>query len=79
MAIYRDSNGNVWLDAESALTDFLADLPELSELESESVFQFTDYRSDAASTLAAIAYGVTYSGLDARFAGDNYPVPEIGS
>ena len=76
MALYGDTNGNQWDDAESALEGFLSELPYLSDEETESVFQFTNHASSAAENLKAIAYGVTYSGLDDRFAGDNYPVPE---
>lgn len=75
MAAYRDTNGNEWPDAESALAEFLSDLPDLTEDETETVFQFTDHAADAATNLAAIAHGVTYAGMDHKFSGDNYPVP----
>ena len=73
--MYKDTNGNEWTTAAEALAEFVGDLPNLSEEESETVFQFTRHDADAASNLAAIAYGVTYAGLDDRFGGDNYPVP----
>lgn len=73
--IYVDANGWTFDSAEEALQSFLYELPDLTEEETETVFQFTDRRSDAATNLRAIAYGITYAGLDYRFSGDNYPVP----
>lgn len=75
--MYRDTNGNEWPTAQAALDEFLAELPELSEEESEQVFQFTRYNLPPEQNLDAIRHGITYAGLDSRFAGDNYPVPEL--
>jgi hypothetical protein len=75
MARYNDTNGNTWNSAEEALEDFLNELPYLTEEETETVFQFTNHENNAADNLKAIAYGITYAGLDDRFEGDNYPVP----
>lgn len=73
--MFMDTNGNEWDTAEEALDDFLNDLPYLDDDETETVFQFTRYDMAAAENLRAIAYGVTYAGLDYKFSGDNYPVP----
>lgn len=73
---YADTNGNEWDTAEEALKEFIEDLPDLTDEETESVFQFTNREGTAAQNLAAIAHGVVYSGLSDRFEGDNYPVPE---
>ena len=72
---YIDTNGNEWENAETALNEFISDLPFLSEEESELVFQFTHYNDDAATNLRAIEQGIACAGLNARFEGDNYPVP----
>jgi hypothetical protein len=73
---FVDANGNEWTTAEEALADFLGELPDLTPEETEMVFQFTRYNYPAERNLTAIEYGITYAGLDARFAGDNYPVPQ---
>ena len=73
---YNDTNGNEWDTAEEALDEFLANLPDLTEEETEEAFQFTSRDNNAEANLKAIAYGITYAGLDAKFSGDNYPVPE---
>jgi hypothetical protein len=75
MATYSDTNGNIWETAKEALDEFLSELPYMTDEEFESVFQFTNYSSSPEHNLEAIAYGVTYSGMDSRFSGDNYPVP----
>lgn len=72
---YHDTNGNIWDSAEEALEEFLSELPCLTDEETEEVFQFTDRSATAEMNLQAIAYGVTYAGLDPRFTGDNYPIP----
>lgn len=72
---YTDTRGVIFASAEEALEDFLSELPHLTDEESETVFQFTHWQASAEKNLQAIAYGVTYSGLDDRFAGDNYPIP----
>lgn len=72
---YTDTLGNGWNSAESALDEFLAELPDLTDDETEIVFQFTDRSASAADNLRAVAYGVTHAGLDHKFGGDNYPVP----
>lgn len=75
--MYADARGVEWDTAEEALEEFLSDLPDLTEGETETVFQFTLRGAHAAFNLAAIAYGVTYAGLDDKFGGDNYPVPAL--
>ena len=72
MSTYTDTLGNVYESAEEA---FLSDLPYLTNKEQETVFQFTRHRYTAAENLQAIAYGVSYAGLDELFTGDNYPIP----
>ena len=75
MSAYTDTNGNEWDSAEEALQEFLDNLPDLTDEETEEVFQFTHYEATAEHNLDAIAYGITYAGLDYKFGGDNYPVP----
>jgi hypothetical protein len=71
---YRDERGVEWDTAEEALADFLSDLPDLTEDETEEVFQFTSSESSAADNLKAISYGIVYSGNFLKF--QHYPVPE---
>ena len=73
---YSDTNGNEWDNADDALGEFLSDLPDMTEEETETLFQFTRHDASAGSNLDGIAYGVVYAGLSDKFAGDNYPVPE---
>ena len=75
MTKYSDTNGNEYANATEALEAFLGDMPDLTDEETETVFQFTHYQATPAHNLDALAYGITYAGLDDRFAGDNYPVP----
>lgn len=72
---YTDTRGVIYESAEEALEDFLNELPYLTDEEHETVFQFTSRQATAAENLQAIAYGVTYAGLDERFTGNNYPIP----
>jgi len=72
---YSDTNGNEWDNAEDALNEFLSDLPDMSEEETETVFQFTDHTASAERNLAGITYGVVYAGMYATFEDNNYPVP----
>ena len=73
MTVYIDANGNEWDSAESALEDFLSDLPYMTDEDTETVFQFTHYQDDAAANLSAVEYGIVYAGMSDTFAG--YPVP----
>lgn len=72
---YTDTRGVIFESAEEALEAFLSDLPYLTNKEQETVFQFTRHSYTAAENLQAIAYGITYAGMDHRFEGDNYPIP----
>lgn len=72
---YTDTRGVIFESAEEALEEFLSELPYLTDEEHEEVFQFTNRQATASENLQAIAYGVTYAGLDQRFTGDNYPIP----
>ena len=69
---YLDTLGNTYETAELALQDFCDNLPDLTEEETETVFQFTQHDADAAHNLEGIAYGITYAGLSDKFEG--YPV-----
>jgi len=73
---YNDTNGNEWKSADDALGEFLSELPDMTEEEIETVFQFTDRGASAERNLAGIAYGIVYAGMSDTFEGNNYPVPE---
>lgn len=70
---YGDTHGNTWKTATEALDSFLGELPELSDDETETIFQFTERDAPAELNLDRIDYGIAYAGLSERFAG--YPVP----
>lgn len=71
--MFKDSFGNTWGTAEEALNEFISDLPDMSEEDTESVFQFTHWQNSAADNLKAIDYGITYSAMWDTF--KNYPLP----
>ena len=71
---WEDSAGRVWATAEEALAEFLSDLPDMTEEESESVFQFTlSGDTPADYNLRAIDSGILYGGYYDLF--KHYPVP----
>ena len=74
---YTDAHGNEWDSAEEAIEEFLSELPDLDEEETETVFQFTSFNASAAFNLKAIAEGITYAGMHDKFDGYPVPVPNI--
>jgi hypothetical protein len=72
---YRDANGNFWATAQEALDEFLLELPDLTDEETELVFQFTNHSESAEFNLNAIDFGIVYGGFTDKFGGSNYPVP----
>ena len=60
--MFTDANGNEWETAKEALDEFLSDLPYLTDDQTEEVFQFTSWSATPESNLAAIDYGIVYSG-----------------
>ena len=73
--MFTDANGNEWNTAQEALDEFLSDLPYLTDDQTEEVFQFTSWSATPESNLAAIDYGIVYSGNAYAFNG--YPVPYL--
>jgi hypothetical protein len=72
---YRDAQGRVWGSAEEALTDFVSDLPAMTDEETENLFSATRHDADAATNLDAIRFAATYHGLAGDVLG-YYPIPE---
>lgn len=77
MDIYFDNYANIWTSAELALSEFLGDLPSLSELELETLTEDTHYQAPAADNLAAIVRNIAYGGLAEYFEPNGYPIPRI--
>lgn len=74
--MYLDTNGNTYDTAQEALDAFLSDLPDMTEEQQETVFQFTHWQATPEFNLKAIQQGITYAALDTTVF-DGYPVPAL--